>query len=159
MYKELRKDVFVDGHKQLDMAEDRNRFLTKIEELKSYMVEFNEDDVMKAKDYLVDCVVGGEKYRPIIVITHDKCTFFANDRVRKTWTWEGDTFLQLKGQGQEIITSDFLLLFGWLNLAFLSSKKKKEVEEKCGLLETEAIEMFKYGKNNDGYWDEAKLYK
>ena len=57
------------------------------------------------------------------------------------------------------MTSDFLLPFDRLNLAFLYSEKKKKVEEKCSLLETEAIEMFEYRKNNDGYWDEAKLHK
>ena len=49
------------------------------------------------------------------------------------------------------MTSDFLLLFGQLNLAFLSSKKRKEVVERGGFLETEAVEVFEYGKNNNGY--------
>ena len=44
------------------MLENQNCFLTKIEELKSYMVEFNEDDVMKAKDYPIDCAVEDEEY-------------------------------------------------------------------------------------------------
>ena len=57
------------------------------------------------------------------------------------------------------MTSVFLLSFNRLNLVSLSSKKKKKVEKKYSLLETEAVEMFEYGKNNDGYWDEAKLYK
>ena len=57
------------------------------------------------------------------------------------------------------MTSDFLLPFGRLNLASLSSKKRKEVVEKCDLLETGAVEVFKYGKNNDRYWDGAKLHK
>ena len=52
-----------------------------------------------------------------------------------------------------------MLPFSWLNLTFLSSEKKKVVVEKCGLLETEAVEVFKYGKNNNGYWDGAKLHK
>lgn len=30
--------------------------------------------------------------------------------------------------------------------------------EKCGLVSTKAVEIFEYGKNNNGYWDEAKLY-
>ncbi len=51
------------------------------------------------------------------------------------------------------MTSNFLLPFGQLNLAFLSSKKRKKVGEKCGLLKTEVVEVLKYGKNNDGYWD------
>ena len=123
------------------------------------MVEFNKNGAMKAKDYLVDCVIGGEKYCPIIIITHDECTFSANDGVRKAWTWEGYTFLQPKRPGQGIMTSNFLLSFGWLNLASLCSEKKKEVIEKCGLLEMEAVEIFKYRKKNNGYWDRVKLNK
>ena len=62
---------------------DQNRFLTKIKELKSYIIEFNEDGAIKAKDYPVDSAVGGEKLQPIIVIIHDKYTFSANNRIRK----------------------------------------------------------------------------
>lgn len=57
------------------------------------------------------------------------------------------------------MTSDFLLPFGRLNLASLSSQKRKEVIEKCGLLEIVAVEVFEYGKNNDEYWNRAKLLK
>ena len=57
------------------------------------------------------------------------------------------------------MTPDFLLFFGQLNLASLSSEKRKKVVKKCGLLETEAVEVFKYRKNNDGYWNGAKLHK
>ena len=30
--------------------------------------------------------------------------------------------------------------------------------QKTRLIETEAVEGFEYGKNNDRYWDGAKLY-
>lgn len=49
------------------------------------------------------------------------------------------------------MTSDFLLLFGLLNQTFLSSQKRKKCVEKYNLLEIEVVEMFEYGKNNDGY--------
>ena len=47
------------------------------------MVEFNDDGAMKAKDYPVNCAVGGEKRRPIIVITYDECIFSANNGIQK----------------------------------------------------------------------------
>ena len=77
------KDVFVDSHEQSNVVEDRNHFSTKIEELKPYLVEFNEDGKIKAKDYPVHFVGEGEERRPIIVITYDEFTFSANDGVRK----------------------------------------------------------------------------
>lgn len=57
------------------------------------------------------------------------------------------------------MVSKFLLPFGRLNLLSLSEEKQKEVKGKAGLIITKVIELFKYGKNNEGYWDGAKLYQ
>lgn len=65
------------------MVEDQNYFLIKIEELKLYMIEFNKDSTIKAKDYPIDYAVESEKRRLIILITYNECTFSANDRVQK----------------------------------------------------------------------------
>lgn len=65
------------------MVEDWNRFLTKIEELKLYMVKFNEDSAMKTKNYLVNYAVEEKKHCSIIIITYDKYIFFANNRIWK----------------------------------------------------------------------------
>lgn len=54
--------MFVDGHKQLNIIKDHINFLRKIEELKSYIVKFNQDGAMKPNIYLFDCVVGRENY-------------------------------------------------------------------------------------------------
>ena len=54
-----------------------------MEELKPYIVKFNKYGTIKAKDYSSHCVVGGEEQRPIIIITHDECTFSANNNIRK----------------------------------------------------------------------------
>ena len=56
------------------------------------------------------------------------------------------------------MTSEFLLPFDRLNLASLSQEKRDEIVKKCGLVSTEAVEIFEYRKNNDGYWDGAKLH-
>lgn len=52
---------------------------------------------------------------------------------------------------------EFFFFLGQLNLAFLNFEKKKLVE-KCGLVFTKVVEIFEYRKNNNGYWDGAKLY-
>ena len=159
-YKDVRKDVFVDGHERPDVVGDRKNFLKKMEELKPYMVEFYENGAIRLKTYPPDCVVGdGGNRRHVIVITHDECTFSANDGVRRAWTRKGDTFLRPKGQGQGIMTSDFLLPYGRLNFNSLTQEKREEIVCTTGLLETEAVEIFEYGKNNDGYWDGAKLHQ
>ena len=53
---------------------------------------------------------------------------------------------------------EFILPFGRLNLTSLSPEKRQEVLEQTGLNHTKAVEIFEYGKNNDGYWDRAKLH-
>ena len=92
-YKDVRKDVFIDGHEQPDVIEDRKKFLNTMKDLEPYLVEFEEDGSIKTKEYPDDCAVGGDKRRPVIVITHDGCTFLANDGIWKTGTQIGDTFL------------------------------------------------------------------
>lgn len=57
-----------------------------MEELKSYMFEFDKNGAMKAKEYLDNCAMRGNKCQPVIIITHDECTFFTNDGIHKTWT-------------------------------------------------------------------------
>lgn len=57
------------------------------------------------------------------------------------------------------MVSKFILLFGRLNLVLLPPKKSQEVIKKTGWMHTELIEIFKYKKNNDRYWDGAKLHQ
>ncbi len=57
------------------------------------------------------------------------------------------------------MTSEFLFPYGQLNLASLIPEKREEVIQQTGLQEIEAVEIFKYRKNNDSYWDGAKLHK
>lgn len=60
--------MFVDGHEH-DVVEDCIHFLKKMEELKSYMVEFNKKGTIKSKVYPSNCAVQGKNRRPIILIT------------------------------------------------------------------------------------------
>ncbi len=63
------------------MVEDRNNFLKKMEDLKPYIVEFEKDGKMKPKVYSSDCTVGGNDRQSIIVITHNKYIFSANNSI------------------------------------------------------------------------------
>lgn len=130
-----------------------------MKDLEPYLVEFEEDGLIKNKEYPADCEVWNTNCRPIILITHDECIFSANDEICKAWTQKEDTFLQPKGRGQGIMASEFLFLFGRLNFSSLSEEKKKKVIKILGLTVTEAVELFEYGKSNEGYWDGSKLHK
>ena len=78
-WKEVQKDVFFDGHEREDMVEYRETFLSEIKSLLPYFLEFSSDGYMLPKVYRDDFAVGGSNQRPIIMITHDKSTFSAND--------------------------------------------------------------------------------
>ena len=49
-YKDVKKDVFVDGHERPDVVEDREKFLNTMKDLEPYLVEFEEDGLMKIKN-------------------------------------------------------------------------------------------------------------
>lgn len=119
-------------------------FLKTMKELEPYLVEFEMDGTMKAKNYPLNCEVGGDNCQPIIIITHNEYKFSSNDSIRKAWTWVGDIFLQPKDCGQGIIVSEFFLLFGRLNLSFLSENQKKEVMEKAKITISKVVILFEY---------------
>ena len=95
-YKEVKKDVFADGHKHPDVVEDCKHFLNRMKDFEPYLVEFEADGAMKPKTYSLDCAVGGNKQCPVIVITHDECIFSANDGKRTAWTRQEESWLRPK---------------------------------------------------------------
>ena len=52
-----------------------------MEDLKFYVVEFQEDGTIKPKVYPDDCRIEGPNWRPIIIIIYDKYIFSANNDV------------------------------------------------------------------------------
>lgn len=86
----------MDKHEWFDIVEDCANFLKKMKKLKPYMVEFDKNGNMKLKIYPPDYAVEGENKWLIIMITHDEFTFFVNNGVKKTRTWERDIFFWLK---------------------------------------------------------------
>lgn len=123
------------------------------------MVEFEEDGIMKNKIYSLNYVVGGTERCPVIVITHNECTFSINNGIKRAQTCKRNTFLRPKGRGQSIMTLEFILPFSRLNLASQTFKKKTKVVTQNGLTKTETVEIFEYRKNNNGYQDRIKLHK
>lgn len=110
-YKHIYKNIFINGYEYLNVVKNRNNFLIKIEDLKPYIVEFEENDKIKSKIYLLSCIIRKSDWQPIIIITYDECTFSINNSIKKTWTKVENTFLQLKGHGQGIMISEFLFSF------------------------------------------------
>lgn len=59
MNKKIYVKMCIDGQICLNIIKDYNNFLKKIEKLKPYMVQFEEDDIIKAKIYLSNCKARG----------------------------------------------------------------------------------------------------
>lgn len=62
---------------------DQNSFLTKIKKLKLYIVKFNENNIIKAKNYLINYIIKDKKRYLIIIITYNEYIFFINDKIQK----------------------------------------------------------------------------
>ena len=58
-YRDIKKDVFIDGHECADVVEDRKAFLKTMSDLKPYLVEFDSEGNIEDKVYLDDYQVGG----------------------------------------------------------------------------------------------------
>lgn len=83
-YKDLYKDIFVNGHEQSNIVNNCKNFLKKIEEFKPYVMKFEKDDIMKLKVYPSSCIIKEDKCRPtIIIIPHDEYIFSINNGVQR----------------------------------------------------------------------------
>lgn len=59
-YKYICKDIFINKYEYLNMVEDRNNYLTRMKDLKPYIIKFKENGKIKPKIYLFDCII--ERY-------------------------------------------------------------------------------------------------
>ena len=65
------------------MVEDCENSVKKMEELRLYLVELDENSAIQDNMYPLDCVVGGKDCQPVIVIIYDKYAFSADDVICK----------------------------------------------------------------------------
>lgn len=54
-----------------------------MEELKPYIVEFNQDRVVKPRVYSSNYIIRAENCWPVVIITYNKCNFFVNNKIWK----------------------------------------------------------------------------
>lgn len=77
------KNIFVNEHKWLNMVKNYKRFFNKMEELKLYLIGLDKNSKIIDKAYLFNCTIDSKNRWPVIVITHNKCTFFINNNICK----------------------------------------------------------------------------
>lgn len=90
-----------------------------------YLVDFEQDSIMKVKNYLLNCKVRNDKRQPIIVITYNEYMFLSNNDIYKVRTWIVKIFLWSKNCRQKIIMSEFFSFLKRFNLFFVPENLKK----------------------------------
>lgn len=101
-WREVRKGVYNDGHEREDVKNYRNMvFLPYMAMVKPYMLEWDEKLNLITKEI-------ASNIRPMVLVTHDECTFNSNDGRHYIWINEEHTPLHKKGRGQGLHVSDFL---------------------------------------------------
>ncbi|CAG8626045.1 24465_t:CDS:2 [Cetraspora pellucida] len=90
--------------------------------------------------------------RELIFVTHDECSFCANDGKRGIWMHNEKMPLHKKGNGKSIIVSEFLL-------EVCRRLQLSEEEKKNPNIPAEACCYFTSGKNQENYWMVEHLLK
>ena len=131
-WKEVRKGVYNDGHERDDVvAYRKDTFLPFLKSVESRLMSWDEDLCPVPS---IDVLCGDEQ--ALIMVTHEECTFNANDGKRFVWTHEDHNPIRKKGRGQGLHVSELLTPIGRLGGG-------------------SACEILKCG--GDTWWDGAKL--
>ncbi|KIJ33000.1 hypothetical protein M422DRAFT_265188 [Sphaerobolus stellatus SS14] len=137
-YGKKKNGMYIDGHKCEDIVAYWTEFLKQMKEyFKRMAIYDNKGNAIEPKGFPVE----GGHFR-IILVTHDKSKFYANDHRKTQWTHVKEKATpQPKGEGQSLMVSDFLTS-DWGQLV--------DGEEEARIL-------FKAGKNRDGYFTSEEL--
>jgi len=123
-YSAYSKDVYYDGHEREDVIEYRKGWVNRMLDLEKRM------DIFEGEEMKIVAPALGDDEKKVVQITHDECTFYANDGKRWMWIGEGESILRKKGDGKSLMVSGFVCPC-------------------CGFVDSETIEP---GKNADGWW-------
>ena len=130
-YKGYRKGIYYDGHEWEDVVTYQKEFLEVMKELEQRMARYEEE-----KMDAIPPVLRPEE-RELILITHDECIFYTNDRKKKIWIPDDEMLLRKKGNGKSIMVSEFLSeACGQLKLSEEEATRNPNIptEARCYLL-------------------------
>ncbi|CAG8744627.1 13827_t:CDS:2 [Cetraspora pellucida] len=143
------QDIYYNGHECPDVVQYRAVFLEKMKDLEALMPQFVDDNM----ETVINPEINKEK-QVYILVTHDECTFYANDSYPSVWAPLGMLPLHKKGKGKALMVSEFLTeTRGCLTIT------PAEINE-LNLSSTfpqEARVIVKPGKNDDGWWNASDM--
>lgn len=107
-YQKDRKGMYQDGHERDDVVEYRKVFVELWAEFEANMILVDKNGIPTH--------VPAIPLRPLILVTHDESTFYANDQRTMRWQHSSETPKPFrKGEGASLMVSDFCSPdFGWL---------------------------------------------
>ena len=110
-YQQKKKGMYIDGHEHEHVVEYRKGFIKRWKEYEKCFVIYDNDGNVVSRPTGFP-VPQGVQFR-LILVTHDKFTFYENDH-RKTLLMNKNTkaVAEKKGKGQSIMASEFLTS-GW----------------------------------------------
>ncbi|CAG8662613.1 34848_t:CDS:2 [Racocetra persica] len=76
-YSEVRKRIYIDGHKRTDVVAYHERFLERMAEYETHMIVFSDKNMKEETQPAFQDIV--------ILVIHDECIFSAYDR--RCWLW------------------------------------------------------------------------
>ncbi|KAI9492754.1 hypothetical protein BDB00DRAFT_873150 [Zychaea mexicana] len=131
IYRRNSKDIYYDGHERQDVVEYRKKWARQMMNFVERTDTFLGDDMR---------TVIPPELRPgqqkIVFVTHDECTFYANDGKSTLWLQEGENVLRKKGPGLSIMVSEFQCpCHGTMKIKGWTSRR-----------------VIHAGANRDGYW-------
>lgn len=137
LYRKFGKDIFFDGHERPDVIEYRKAWALRMLQYKSFMTAFGEEDEV------IEPVLADPSQQKLVLVTHDECTFYANDGKKDMWLLDGDNPLRKKGPGASIMVSEFQCpCHGTMRIQSWTSRRTI-----CA------------GANRDGYWKSEDMVK
>lgn len=140
--KNLSKTIYYDGHEREDVVLYRNQWSKRMMDRKPYMDEFLRNE---EATWVIKAGLPSEEQR-LVHVTHDECTYFANDGKSKLWLLDGteEPPLLPKGTGASIMVSEFQCpCHGTMVSPSDPTKTSRE--------------LFFAGKGRDGWWTAADM--
>src|SRR5882724_12024811 len=105
--------MYLDGHEREHVVTYQKAFLDRWAEYEKQMLTYDKDGLVNTSPAGFE--VPGGCFR-LVLVTHDKSTFYANDRCKTRWPHASETPTpEHKGEGASLMVLDFLVPeWGWL---------------------------------------------
>ena len=104
MFRKHHKDVYYDGHERPDVVEYRTKWSQDIMVLKDRMESYDGDD---EEIVILPQAPPTENNRQVIMVTHYKSIFYANDAKTDMWLFDGENPIRKKGLRMSVVASEF----------------------------------------------------